>query len=437
MKKLLFSSVLYFLAASLLGQPPFVSFTEESGIANSGNKNRGISFADYDNDGDQDIYAYTRLNENRLYENNGDGTFIDMAAVAGINYNGNTRAATWVDLNNDGFQDLYVANYQSPDIIYINNGPGIDNQYTFTDITASSGIAIENFEDPKAVIAADYDNDGDLDIYLSNFNTQNRLYRNNGDLTFTDVVYISNTTDVEMSMSAIFFDYDNDNDVDLYLVHDFDIPNILYQNDGNGYFTDVSEELGVDYAGDGMGVDVADINNDGWMDIYITNLYENTLYLNNADGTFTDISAAAGVQDYGMGWGTFFIDYDNDGWQDIYVINDTHFSPYPNVLYRNEGDNTFQKIGQYTDIASEQAGFGGACSDIDGDGFLDIVIANSGSAQGNQVFKNSGNDHHWIAFNLVGVRTNRNAVGAKVAIVYNGGEQQQFEEIHAGIGFAG
>ena len=148
MKKLLFSSVFYFLAASLLGQPPFVSFTEESGIANSGNKNRGISFADYDNDGDQDIYAYTRLNENRLYENNGDGTFIDMAAVAGINHNGNTRAATWVDLNNDGFQDLYVANYQSPDIIYINNGPGIDNQYTFTDITASSGIAIENFEDP-------------------------------------------------------------------------------------------------------------------------------------------------------------------------------------------------------------------------------------------------------------------------------------------------
>jgi hypothetical protein len=144
------------------------------------------------------------------------------------------------------------------------------------------------------------------------------------------------------AMGAIFFDYDKDNDPDLYLVHDGQ-PNILYKNIGGGRYVDVSTEAGVDYEGFGMGVDIGDVNQDGWMDLYITNLYENVLFLNNGDGTFTNASQKAQVEDYGMGWGTNFLDFNNDGLQDIYVTNDSYFSDYPNVLYKNIGDTLLGK----------------------------------------------------------------------------------------------
>ena len=134
------------------------------------------------------------------------------------------------------------------------------------------------------------------------------------------------------AMGGMLFDYDNDGDLDIYLTHDGKDPNILYENDGTARFTDVSSQAGVDYAGFGMGVDFADFNRDGHLDIYITNLLENVLLLNNGDKTFTNISEDANVDDVGMGWGINCLDYDNDGWQDVYIVNNSFYAVIVNGI---------------------------------------------------------------------------------------------------------
>ncbi len=414
-----------------LAQVNFQDITLSAGIADPGNKNHSLAFGDFDNDGDQDIYTLTRLNENKLFENLGNGVFNNVAPLAGLNLEGSARAAVWGDINNDGWLDLYVGMYQSPDRLFINNGPTNNGDFTFTDITFVAGIF--NSEETISVHLADIDNDGLLDIYVANYMAENRLYRNNGNLTFADITQVSGTTDDSFSMGCAFFDYDNDGDQDLYLVHDFEQANILYENDGVGQFTNVAEARGVAVIGHGMGVDVADVNRDGWWDLYITDLDENVLLLNDGAGNYVDISDEAGIEDTGMGWSTFFLDFDNDGWQDIYVVNDSQFSPEPNVLYRNNRDNTFTLVDQ-TDAASTGGSVGGACADINNDGYLDIAIANTFGAEGNQLFQNTGGSHHWIGFHLEGTRTNRSAIGSVVEIEYGDGLVQR-DVVMAGTGF--
>ena len=434
MKNGLLIIISLFSFQTIFGQIAFQEITEQAGIANSDNKNHGIAFADFDNDGDQDIYAFTRLNQNKLYENLGNGTFNDVALPTGVNHNGSTRAAVWGDINNDGWLDLFIGSYQAPDRLYLNNGAVNNGNVTFTDITFDAGIF--NSEETVSVHMADVDADGLLDIYVANNLAENHLYKNNGNLTFTDITNSSGTNDASHSMACAFFDYDNDGDQDLYLVHDFEVANILYQNDGQGNFTNVAQAAGVDYAGHGMGVDVADINHDGWLDFYLTDLDENVLFLNDGQGGFTDISESAGTGDTGMGWGTMFLDVDNDGWQDIYVVNDSKYSPESNVLYRNNGDLTFQKVMQNTPLASEEGGIGGACGDIDNDGFIDIVLANTFGNSGNQLFKNLPNQNNWISFKLKGTQSNRAAIGSRILIEYGNGNTQS-DLIMAGTGFAG
>lgn len=389
-------------------------------------ENRGVAIGDYDNDGDEDIYISIANGANQLYKNLGNDQFVDVAATAGVNFGGGSRMAVWGDLNNDGHLDLYVANYNINDVLYINNGDG-----TFSNITINAGI--NNFNLPLSVNMCDVDLDGFLDIYVANFRAENVLYHNNGNLTFTNYIYPSNARDDKHSMGAVFFDYDNDGDSDLYLTHDGGVPNILYQNNGKGYFTDVSVQAGVNYSGQGMGTDFGDFNNDGFFDIYITNLFENVLYVNNGDGTFTNIAASAGVDDKGMGWSCNFLDFDNDGRQDIYVANDSYFSPYANVLYKNLGDNKFEKISQSV-AAGMRGTYGSACGDFNRDGFVDIAIANSGTNDFNQVFQNTGNANNWIGFKLEGMQSNRSAVGARVTVT-DENSVQQMDEVAAGSGF--
>lgn len=434
MKKNILILVLSSWSLVLSAQVLFEEITVEAGVANPNNKNHGIAFGDFDNDGDEDIYAFTRLGENRLYENLGNGTFNNIASVAGVDHDGSTRAAVWGDINNDGYLDLYIGSYQEADRLYLNNGPVNNGNFSFTDITFNAGII--NEEETISVHMADVDQDGLLDIYVANYLAENRLYKNNGNLTFSDFTNIAGVNDDSFSMGCVFFDYDRDGDLDLYLAHDFEVPNILYQNDGTGKFTNVAETAGVDIAKHGMGVDVADINHDGWLDFYITDLDENVLFLNNGDGTFSDISAQAGIEDTGMGWSTMFLDVDNDTWPDLYVVNDSKFSPEPNVLYHNNGDNTFTAVELDGAIASAEGSVGGACADINNDGFIDLAIANAYGNEGNQLFQNMGNENHWIAFKLEGARSNRSAVGAEVTIEYGNGEQQT-DIIAAGTGFAG
>lgn len=425
-----FALVFFFfiIGPSLYAQ--FEDHTDLAGIGNAG-QNRGISIIDFDQDGWEDLY-FTRLDgPNPLYRNNGDGTFSNVASIAGVDYSGASGTSVWGDLDNDGWPDLILGNRREPSRIYRNNGDG-----TFSDITFNTGVAVN--AQVMSISLADVDRDGWLDLYFAILGEQNALYLNNGNGTFANYTYASGALDEGIAMGTVFFDYDRDGDPDLYLIHDANQPNILYQNVGGGHFIDVSRASGLDLAAQGMGVDVADIDQDGWLDVYITNLYENVLFRNRGDGTFEDISIQAGITDRGMGWGVAFLDYDNDTRPDVYVANETKFAVdykyYDNVLYRNEDGQMFQ-VATNDALKSPYGGYGVAVADLDQDGRLDLVIANSGE-NGNQALINQmENDHHWVRIKLEGTQSNRSAIGARVTL--ESGSVRLVDEVNAGTGFSG
>jgi hypothetical protein len=406
-----------------------VAFTDVSEAAQllPNTKTEGVAVGDYNNDGYDDIYACSPYGKNQLYRNNGDETFSEVGDSLGLALESdvNSAAAVWGDLDNDGWLDLYVTNKSVPDQLFHNNGDG-----TFTEISFEAGIY--HLGNPKALNLADVNNDGFLDIYISNFKSENALYLNNGDLTFSNHTYLSRALDRGSAMGAIFFDYDKDGDVDLYLVHDSYEPNFLYQNDGNGVFTEVGEAAGVDTRSFGMGVDVGDVNHDGWLDIYIANLGVNFLLLNKGDGTFENISQSAGVTDPGMGWGTVFLDFDNDGWEDIYVGNFYQFSPSKNVLYRNQGNLSFEISEEDGPVSNVYATYGVASLDFNLDGQIDLLAANRAQGERIQLFKNPDRQNHWLAIKLVGTQSNRDGVGAKVELIDDLGTLH-FQEQSAGL----
>lgn len=417
-----------FLFAVCPGNLPaqYVDISAAAGIEYDG-RDGGVAVGDFDADGRDDLYFSRWDGENKLFRNLGNGKFEDVTKMAGVGCELATRLAIWGDLNNDGYPELYLGNVHDPDILYRNNGDS-----TFTDISWEAGIY--NPGDVFSVSMADIDMDGLLDIYVANFKAENKCYRNNGNLTFSDYTYRSGALSTRNAMATLFFDFDNDRDLDLYLVHDGQ-PNMFYENRGDGRFAEIGESAGVNDDGFGMGADAGDINNDGWLDLYVTNLFENVLYLNNGDGTFTDISKTAGVDDYGMAWGTNFLDFNNDGWLDIYVANDSYFSPYPNVLYENNGDKTFQVVEATGPVSSRLGGFGSACLDIDLDGRIDIALTNGGIADYNQLFHNQYSTGRWVGFRLEGVASNRDAVGARIEVWDDLGVRR-IEEVAAGSSFA-
>ncbi len=415
------------MARLLPAQPLFFDGSAGAGIGHPG-RNFGVAFGDYDGDGADDIYISRHNAPNLLYRAIGNGQFAEVATQAGIAHAGTTNVSAWGDFDNDGHLDLYLGNRDEPNILYRNNGDG-----TFTDISASAGV--NSGHRTRAVLWGDVDRDGLIDLYVANLAAPNYLYHNNGDGTFTDITAAANAQDFGIAMGSLFFDYDNDGDLDLYLTHDANQPNILYRNDGTGHFEDVSVASGANIAAQGMGVDFADINHDGFFDLYITNLYENVLLLSNGDGTFTETGGPAGVNDLGMGWGTVFLDYDNDGYSDIYVSNDTYFAPFDNLLYRNLGNATFEIVSEGTPLSSPMAGYGVATGDVNSDGKADLLLVNAGSQDGNQLFLNSTeNGHHFIKVRLRGTASNAAAIGARVTVEANG--QVQMDEVCAGMGYA-
>ena len=423
---------LFSFQAAVFSQNIFTDVTSEVGIKSDA-KVEGVSVGDFNNDGYDDIYACSPSGLNHLYMNKGDGTFEEIAEELGVALSSNivSIAAVWGDIDNDGWLDLYVANKSVADQLFYNNGnPDSTGKVTFTEISFDAGIYHQGY--PKALNMADINNDGYLDIYISNFLEENVMYLNNGDLTFTNNTYISQALDVEEAMGTIFFDYDKDGDVDLYLVHDDYTPNILYQNDGNGVFTDVSASAGANKASFGMGVDVGDINHDGWLDIYIANLGSNFLLLNNGDGTFLDISVSSGTNNSGMGWGTIFLDYDNDSWEDIYVANLWQFSPQKNILYRNKGDLTFEIVEENEAVSNMLGSYGTASVDYNMDGQMDILVAHRTVNETLQLFKNANRQNNWISLKLVGTTSNKNAVGAVIELT-DDNQTLHYQEVSAGL----
>jgi len=352
--------------------------------------------------------------------------FEDVSVQAGVNYAGTSKVSSWADIDNDGDADLYVGNRDEADLLYINQGDG-----TFQEEGAIRGI--NNLFAASSVLFSDINRDGWLDLYIGNVNNPNVLYINNGGGYFTDHTQASGAGDQAVAMGSVFFDYDLDGDDDLYLTHDAQVPYILFENMGDMTFTNISADANVNYAGFGMGADVGDFNLDGYMDIYITNLYDNVLYQNMGDGTFENVGEAFGVNDPGMGWGNVWGDFDNDRLPDIYVVNDYYFSPYENVLYRNTGSG-FEIASEGDPCESPYAGYATVAVDLNDDGLLDLLVANNG-APGVQLFQNTTSDpKHYISLHLEGVESNRDALGAKIEVYTAAGIQ--YDQVIGNSGWA-
>jgi len=432
----------------------------------------GCAFFDYDNDGWMDIYLvnsgpcdfYTppKPLRNALYHNNRDGTFTDVTEKAGVLGNAYGMGVAVGDYDADGFADLYVTQYPHS-ILYHNNGDG-----TFTDVTAKAGVAAPGWSTSAAWF--DYDNDGLLDLFVCQYvdldtkiwcgdklsgerwycrptvykSTSSWLFHNNGDGTFTDV---SKETGVAHSLGkalgVVAADINNDGWIDLFVGNDTE-PNFLWINRGKGRFEEKGAYAGVGYnpfglARSGMGVDAADYDQDGWIDLFISVVDREmfSLYHNEGDETFTDVAPAYGIASLTFlraGMAVKFLDYDNDGNPDL-LLNNGHPElnvakivpgityEQPMMLFRNTGQG-FQDVGKQSGPIFSKliAGRGLAAGDFDNDGSVD-ALASVGNGAPILLRNNAGRRNHWLGVRLVGRKCNIDAVGARVA--YRSGDFQR------------
>ncbi|MDE0469960.1 MAG: CRTAC1 family protein [Candidatus Poribacteria bacterium] len=441
----------------------------------------GGAFFDYDNDGYLDLYLVDSAAPSVFYRNNGDGTFTDVTASAGVSNQGSYgHGVACGDYDNDGYVDIYVTNFGA-NRLYHNNGDG-----TFTDVTAESGTGDARWSSSATFF--DYNGDGDLDLYVVNYvnykldgsaptcfenptfgatekvrgychpkhfeGVPDSLYRNNGDGTFTDVTEAANVRDpggmfLGKGLGVVAADFNADGNPDLYVAND-DTPNYLFYNKGDGTFAEIAILAGCAYSADGiaqagMGVDAGDYNGDGHLDIFVTNFsYEtNTLYRNNGDGTFTDVSykARLGEESYLLlGFGTGFFDADNDGHLDIFVANGHIF---PNVerttdvisykqlnqLFLNQDDGTFAEVRLGEQRAVSR---GTLFGDYDNDGDIDVLVTQLNDKV--TLLRNEGGTHNnWFRLKLVGTRSNRDSIGARVTLML--GDESQTREVHVGYSY--
>jgi hypothetical protein len=438
----------------------------------------GCAFFDYDNDGWMDIYLVNSGKcdfydpnpplRNALYHNNRDGTFTDVTEKARVPGGGYGQGVAIGDYDGDGFPDLYVTQY-GKSILYHNNGDG-----TFTDVTEKAGVAAPGWS--ASAVWFDYDNDGKLDLFVCQFvefsKTINKscgtgeegkhgyciprlykpmpswLFHNNGDGTFTDVSKSSSIADsLGKAWGVVATDLNNDGLMDLFVSNDT-VPNFIFMNRGKGRFEETGNFAGVAYSGDGrarsgMGLDSADFNQDGWMDLFVANidLERYAIYQNNHDESFDDQAAPTGI---GMatrlmsGWGLKFFDYDNDGYLDLFLANgnpdDLIESIHslvkfqePLMLFHGNGKGFVNVSAQSGPVFTKPLSARGlAIGDFDNDGATDVLIANNDGAP--VLLHNSvGSQNHWLGLKLVGTKSNPDAIGARITYQAQDLKQQRMK----------
>jgi len=508
MKKIIYAIVLSTVVYTSgyyvwVGSSP-IQFKDESfqsGVASEGVNSSGPTFIDYDNDGDIDIYVVTEYHGegqgNRLFENQGDRMFVDVAELRGVdNDNALGRGASWGDYDNDGDMDLAISNLPPtdksthiPTTLYRNllKETGEPN---FQNVTREAQLFRKGNEDDRKIggigntgagIAwADYDNDGDLDLYwkCADFDIENALFRNNGDGTFTDVTEETGTGVLEFVLEAnsqgapSWTDVDHDGYVDLLVTNEGD-KKILFLNDQEGSFKNITTSFrppsGVVFLnpGNANGACIGDIDNDGDMDVFLsTSDQANRLYISLLKDTgqlsYKDVTLTSGVSHKSGARGCAMGDFDNDGLIDIYVnnggladtlINDVidipifvqfyiAIEPDVNKLFRNNGDLTFSDLTWRSRASGYGVGSGVGTADLDEDGFLDIFFTNRTFYTGgeqitesdrNYLLFNRGNRNNWLTVNLVGQESNTNGYGARVTLAAD--DLTQYREATSAHGY--
>lgn len=412
------------LAPMATAQVTFTDVAEDFGITHTSSGcvlASGIAFVDHNGDGLDDIIMTACQGQNiYIYENNED-YFLGFTPVFLLGDTSDTRVVLWADYDNDGDQDLFVGNSNARNKFYRNMGNGVFIDYT--DIAGLSPLAHATY----AASWADYDNDGWLDLYVANRSTQNvsmhnKLYRNNGDGTLSDVTSQAGVGNVNgATIATAWLDYNNDGWPDIYNANDRGTINRLFRNNGNGTFTNITN-ANVNLVMDAMSVTVADIDDNGFLDIYITNdATGNKLLMNNGDNTFTESATQMGVQVNKGTWGSLFIDYDNDGDFDLFVSamsSGSGANGIANDLFENQ-DGTFVNVSGTVIPLHQLPTMGAAMADFNGDGYYDIAAISSGDER-SSLLQNSGGANNWIKIHLQGVFSNRDAIGSWIYVWCNG-----------------
>lgn len=410
-----FSKSLVCLLCILVGVAFGQTFTKVTTgpVVNDGGNSHGGSWGDFNGDGYLDLFVPNHQQNNFLYQNNGDGTFTKITSGDIVNDGGSSYAGTWGDYDNDGDLDLFVANLENQNnFLYQNNGDG-----TFSKIT--HGAIVTDGGDSRDASWGDYDNDGYLDLVVVNgFDANNFLYHNNGDGTFTKITNSPIVLDGGNSTGCNWGDYDNDGYIDLFVANfTSNQNNFLYHNNGDGTFTKITTGAIVNDGGESQGATWGDFNNDGYLDLFVPNKSQNNfLYQNNGDGTFTKITNSVITTDGGNSACSTWGDFDNDGDLDLYVTNR---SPEANFYYLNNGDGTFTKNTTSIIVQDHLWSLGTTSGDYDNDGDLDIFVANWSNAN-NFLFTNNGNTNHWVNCRLVGSSfSNISAIGSRISLEAN------------------
>jgi hypothetical protein len=403
-------------------------------IALTNSNSVGCSWADFDNDGDQDLFVTHGkeggTEDNAFYLNDGDKTFSIFAGYE--NHNGFSESSSWGDFDNDGLLDLFVANSgwgtgKGINNLYHNNGNG-----TFTKIT--EGALVNEAANHRSCCWGDYDNDGFIDLFIACESGKNKLFKNNGDGTFTKITTGDVVNDAGSSVGCSWADYDNDGDLDLYVARMSNQKNLLYQNNGDGTFRKIIQGEVVNETNYSMGCSWGDYNNDGFLDLFVPNLNQkNALYRNRGDGTFEKILDGAIVNDVANSFGSCWGDFDNDGFLDLFVAN---WRGQNNAFYHNNGDGTFAKITTGAFVTDGGESEGCASADFDNDGDLDLFVANS-AGQKSWLYVNQGNDSNWLNVKCIGSTSNRAALGAKINVKakVDGVDRWQTREIFGQTGY--
>lgn len=420
-----------------------VTFTKitAGSVVTDGGDSRSANFIDYDNDGDIDLYITNGPQAGEvafLYQNDGSGNFTRVTGDTLVTTTGACDGATWADYDNDGDLDVYIATWWNQrNLFFTNNGNG-----TFTRVTTGHVATVTSYS--EAGSWGDYDGDGDVDLYVCNSfgSLNNFLYRNDAG-TLTQMTGVPMTNDAHTSRVGIWGDYDDDGDADLYVANEVTTqPDDMYRNDGSGAFVKISSGPQVTDLTESFGASWVDYDNDLDLDLFVCNhANQNEKLYRNDGGVFSSVPGIAPVTSNGYSICSAWGDIDNDGDQDLYVTNGFgNPAGDQNFLFENNNDGTFAKITTGALVTDFGWSYGCAFGDIDNDGDLDLAVAKCYDAsEDNALYRNNGNGNHWITLRLKGLASNWSAIGARVKIkaTLGGTPRWQMQEVTSQSGYAG